>query len=343
MKDCSLFLLKRCVCDVSKPLTQLLRLIVVCSFFSINTLKANTPSVFDLKNVISLDSTKPKVKKAVTVETKSVTKSAYFDFTRLLEDDKLKITIATGYTEEVTDAFGVSFHFDLAEKINHWLLSRGFYPTQTEGNIREYETTEIITDPNTQAAHRARVYVTLIMPGKGSAKAFMEAMNKSEIIYYAGHARGGLGPDFDSRNSSDEQLVWGLHEKTNKYDNPSGSYYKKISHKDGNDLEKAYNNKNPSAKESPYRIWMLNACKTQNLMDEFQNGLTPGKDQLDVVLSNSLVYMGSYFESMHIFMDTILQATPIDKMIYDMNTLHDYISEEADWEPKKPYFYKRIK
>jgi hypothetical protein len=305
--------------------------------------------IFLSKYAFLSDTGKTKVKKTVKsvekTETKAVAKSAYFDFTHLLEDDKISITMATGYTEEVTDNFGVAFHVDLAEKIKHWLLSRGFYPTQTEGNIREFETTEFITDPENQKVHKTRISVTLIMPGKGSAKAFMKAMNTSEIIYYAGHARGGLGPDFDTRNSSDEQLVWGLHdkEKTNKYDNPTGGYYKKITHNEGNDLEKAYAKKEAKTTPSTYRIWMLNACKTSHFLDEFENGLTPNKDQLDVILTNNLVYMGSYFESMHLFMDAILQPTPVDKMISDMNTLHVYISEEADWEPKKPYFYKRIK
>jgi hypothetical protein len=302
---------------------------------------------FSAKYAFLSDTTKAKVKKSVKSaeksETKAEVKPVYFDFTHLLEDDKISITMATGYTEEVTDNFGVAFHIDLAEKIKYWLLSRGFYPTQTEGNISEFETTEFITDPENQKVHKTRIQVTLIMPGKGSAKAFMKAMNSSEIIYYAGHARGGLGPDFDTRNSSDEQLVWGLHDKTNRYDNPTGGYYKKITHNGGNDLEKAYAKKEAKTSPSTYRIWMLNACKTSHFLDEFENGLIPNKDQLDVILTNNLVYMGSYFESMHLFMDAILQPTPVEKLISDMNTLHVYISEEADWEPKKPYFYKKIK
>jgi hypothetical protein len=323
--------------------------LVITLIFLQTKADANTPSVFFSNYIFLKDTVKTKVKKVTKTvaktETKAVAKSAYFDFTHLLADDTLTITMATGYTEEVTDNFGVAFHIDLAEKTKHWLLSRGFYPTQTEGNIQEFETTEFITDPDNQKVHKTRIKITLILPGKGSAQAFMKAMNTSEIIYYAGHARGGLGPDFDTRNSSDEQLVWGLHnkDKTSRYDNPTGQYYKKITHKDGNDLENAYTKKATKTSPSTYRIWMLNACKTQNFLDEFENGLTPQKDQLDVILTNNLVYMGSYFESMHLFMDALLQPVPIEKMISDMNTLHVYISEEAEWAPKKPYFYKRIK
>jgi hypothetical protein len=349
MKDLNLIHAKFCRNLISKNyhfqvIGSIFLLFII--FFSPKQGKANTPSVLSTKYVLSKDTTKSKVKnKASKPETKAVTKSAYFDFTHLLADDVISITMATGYTEEVTDNFGVAFHVDLAEKTKHWLLSRGFYPTQSEGNIQEYETTEFIRDPENQQVHKTRIKITMILPGKGSAQAFMKAMNTSEIIYYAGHARGGLGPDFDTRNSSDEQLVWGLHDKEKKgrFDNPTGQYYKKINHKEGNDLEKAYTKKIVDKTPSTYRIWMLNACKTKHFLDEFENGLMPKRDQLDVVLTNSLVYMGSYFDSMRLFMETILQPTPVEKMISDMNTLHVYISDEADWEPKKPYFYKRIK
>jgi hypothetical protein len=359
MKGSTFFMAKFCLFPKNSIrqysfIPKLTLVIIFC--FLLKKVGANTPSVFLTEKsffasnyCFLTDTAKTKVKKTtkavVKTETKAVAKSAYFDFTHLLEDDVLTITMATGYTEEVTENFGVAFHLDLAEKTKHWLLSRGFYPTQTEGNILEFETTEFITDPDNQQLHKTRIKVTLILPGKGSAQAFMKAMNSSEILYYAGHARGGLGPDFDTRNSSDEQLVWGLHDKgkTSRYDNPTGQYYKKITHKDGNDLEKAYSKKGANTRESTYRIWMLNACKTQHFLDEFENGLTPQKDQLDVVLTNSLVYMGSYFDSMRLFMEAILQPAPVEKMISDMNTLHIYISEEADWAPKKPYFYKRIK
>lgn len=359
MKGSTMFMTDFCrVFKSSTPsLLFILRLTFVITLcFIQKKVQANTCSDspndarFESTNYANLeDTTKSKVKKTTKTiaksETKAVAKSAYFDFTHLLADDLLTITMATGYTEEVTDNFGVAFHIDLAEKTKHWLLSRGFYPTQTEGNIQEFETTEFITDPDNQNVHKTRIKVTLILPGKGSAQAFMKAMNTSEIIYYAGHARGGLGPDFDTRNSSDEQLVWGLHDKdkTNRYDNPTGQYYKKITHKDGNDLEKAYTKKGANTSPSTYRIWMLNACKTQHFLDEFENGLTPQKDQLDVILTNNLVYMGSYFDSMRLFMEAILQPTPVEKIISDMNTLHVYISEEAQWDAKKPYFYKRIK
>ncbi len=367
MKGSTMFMTDFCrVFKSSTPsLLFILRLTFVITLcFIQKKVQANTCSDspndvrFESTNYANLeDTTKSKVRKTTKTiaksetkavaksETKAVAKSAYFDFTHLLADDLLTITMATGYTEEVTDNFGVAFHIDLAEKTKHWLLSRGFYPTQTEGNIQEFETTEFITDPDNQNVHKTRIKVTLILPGKGSAQAFMKAMNTSEIIYYAGHARGGLGPDFDTRNSSDEQLVWGLHDKdkTNRYDNPTGQYYKKITHKDGNDLEKAYTKKGANTSPSTYRIWMLNACKTQHFLDEFENGLTPQKDQLDVILTNNLVYMGSYFDSMRLFMEAILQPTPVEKIISDMNTLHVYISEEAQWDAKKPYFYKRIK
>jgi hypothetical protein len=120
--------------------------------------------------------------------------------------------------------------------------------------------------------------VTLVPPGTGAKASFAAGLNDSELTLYAGHARRGIGPDFDPDKSAYENFVIGVNSALHKAGRVVGPNAVAQSHyviDKKNDLEQmqAAN----AWKTDKYRVWFFGACSSVAYFDELRGGLLPEK------------------------------------------------------------------
>jgi len=123
-----------------------------------------------------------------------------------------------------------------------------------------------------------------VPPGTGGKANFAKGLNDSELTFYSGHARMGIGPDFDPDKSPYENFIIGvgsaLHDKGRvKAAKDVALTHYVIDKK--NDLEAMKDKWDPEK----YRVWFFNACSSIAYMDELRGGLLPEKmdrHQLDL-------------------------------------------------------------
>src|SRR4029077_9616098 len=131
----------------------------------------------------------------------------YFDYERLFADGYLDVTIAIGYDEGGT-------HTDALASVRTWMTGHGFeLVTPQAGRPMQYRVRRDVTYPTSHGTRLTReviVRVNVITPGAGAARQFGRALADSEVTLYAGHARRGIGPDFDPDISPAENFVIGV-------------------------------------------------------------------------------------------------------------------------------------
>ncbi len=246
----------------------------------------------------------------------------FVDYERLLADDRLDFSISLGYDE------GQS-HVRDAESARRWLEGQGF--TLSSGSIAEgderYEMHRDITYPNAQGqwvSKNVLVTLRLITPGEGAARRFLETLNETEIMTYVGHARGGLGPDFDDKHVGQENVVIGAH--SSLHDRPDTSvrtprdpYWRTVTSERTNTLEEmtargAWN-------EERYRVWLFYACTSLNYQDELRGGLLPpgiNRENLDIFGTNKAVPVAAGLEPTFAMIEGILQAQTMEHIVRAM-------------------------
>jgi peptidoglycan hydrolase-like protein with peptidoglycan-binding domain len=230
----------------------------------------------------------------------------YLDYSRLFEDGKLDVTLAIGYDE------GQS-HFDDLNAARAWMdrmklvkassaappppapvpgapdVITGASPVvdpnaDTKKGISTpevYTGKRSVTYPDKTGARVTKeivISITLVPPGTGGKAAFAKGLNDSEITLYSGHARRGIGPDFDADKSPYENFVIGVGSALHKAGRVQAAGAVAESHyviDKKNDLEamKAAGTWN----EERYRVWFFNACSSIAYMDELRGGLLPEK------------------------------------------------------------------
>jgi hypothetical protein len=220
----------------------------------------------------------------------------YLDYARLFADDRLDVTLAIGYDEGQSHVEDVKSARDWFEQ--HKMTKSGGGPLRTwgapdadepdkgkkEGLISVPETwtgKHTVTYPDAtgkRVTKEITVAITLVPPGTGGKANFAKGLNDSELTLYSGHARRGIGPDFDADKSAYENFVIGVNSALHKAgrlvapDAVARSHYV-IGKK--NDLEQM---KAADAwKTEKYRIWFFAACSTIAYMDELRGGLLPEK------------------------------------------------------------------
>ena len=160
------------------------------------------------------------------------------------------------------------------------LAARGFEAAPPEAGQPElFRLRREVTYPNRTGNRTTReviVRVKLITPGEGAAAQYGQALAESEIATYNGHARRGIGPDFDPDKSAKENFIIGvgsaLHAagraiETSKVEQ---SHYV-LDHE--NDLEQM--TKSGKFDKEKYRIWFFGACTSLAYFDEIRGGLLP--------------------------------------------------------------------
>ncbi len=163
----------------------------------------------------------------------------------------------------------------------------------------------------------------VIRPGAGARDAFLQAMATSEVVTYSGHARYGMGMDFDDKESADEQIVIGDNSaghRSGKYKRSYNAHMRSIVDGRQNDLERISNNGEFNADQ--YQVMALNGCSTTNYLDEMRGGLMAGKDtsNLDLIATRDAVSASTSSAVIISFISGLLQQTDADAIVRDMGS-----------------------
>jgi len=203
----------------------------------------------------------------------------YFDYERLFGDGFLDVTLAVGFDEGDLHA-----HIGMLADARAWMKARGFTAMPpTPGTPEEYRLRRDVTYPTKAGDRTTReiiVRITLVAPGAGAKEQYAKGLKDSEIAIYNGHARRGIGPDFDKDKSPTENFVIGvasaLHD-AGRAIAPSKVEQSHYVFEKKNDLEAM--TKAGAFDKEKYRVWLFEACTTIAFFDELRGGILP--DQVD--------------------------------------------------------------
>ncbi|MDJ0771512.1 MAG: peptidoglycan-binding domain-containing protein [Ilumatobacter sp.] len=219
------------------------------------------------------------------------------DYARLLEDNRLDVTVAFGYSDRNALRRGASGEWEdtgtpveevLAERFRAWLQGRGFALELLgfDDNVEHWraEHTFVWYDDEGSAHTRtADVWVRLLTPGAGAAAEFGRGLSQAEITLYKGHARYGSGPDFDPRDSSEENFRIGIDtalEAAGRRTRVEEARRHGVAVDEVNDLVELTSS--PDFDRDRYRVLFLQACTSMAYLDELRSEVG-GQEHLDVV------------------------------------------------------------
>jgi hypothetical protein len=125
---------------------------------------------------------------------------------------------------------------------------------------------------------------------------FQSAVERAELVVYAGHARYGSGPDFDP------------------IDSPAGNYVMGKSYAPGhvvfgsNDLKR-------SRMTNGYQLMFFDACQTTDYLKDLR-GIPRNKNaqNLDLVVSNAPISWGDAAANVFIALDGVMGLRSIDEI-----------------------------
>jgi hypothetical protein len=243
----------------------------------------------------------------------------YFDYERLFADGYLDVTVAVGFDENGSQT-------DQLKEVHDWLAERGFEArAAVPGQPEQFRLRRDVTYPTRDGNRLTREVVVrfnLISPGPGAARQYGQALADSEITIYDGHARRGIGPDFDADSSPAENFVIGiasaLHAAGRAIE-PSAveQHHYVVDRK--NDLERM--TQSGQFDKEQYRIWFFNACTTLAYFDELRGGILPGnmnRQNLDLVGTQTPMPLVSEMPATLAMLDGILAADTMESIVRSM-------------------------
>jgi peptidoglycan hydrolase-like protein with peptidoglycan-binding domain len=250
-----------------------------------------------------------------TAPAPGATEEHYFDYERLFEDGYLDVTIGIGYDE------GGS-HTQKLQTAQDWLAGHGFERAEAEpGQPELHRLRRDVTYPNRTGGRTTReviVRVSLISPGSGAAAQFGRGLADSEIAVYTGHARRGIGPDFDEDKSPAENFIIGvgsaLHAAGRAVE-PSRIEQNHYVIDRVNDLEQM--TARGEFDRERYRIWMFSACSSVAYFDELRNGILPAsidRSNLDLLGTRNAMPSAASLPSTLTLIDGILAARTVEQI-----------------------------
>jgi peptidoglycan hydrolase-like protein with peptidoglycan-binding domain len=239
----------------------------------------------------------------------------YLDYERLFEDGYLDVTIGVGYDEGGT-------HVSSLKYARSWLAANGFQPGAREaGKPEQHSLRRHVTYPlksGDRATREILVRVNVIEPGEGAAAQYGEGLASSDIAVYDGHARRGIGPDFDDPQSARENFIIGvgsaLH-AAGKAVEPSKLHQSHYVIDRANDLEEMV--KAGRFDKEKYRVWFIAACTSAEFFDELRGGILPAnmdRSNLDLMGTSHVMPLDAAVPATMAMLDGILKATTIEDM-----------------------------
>ncbi len=264
----------------------------------------------------------------------------------LLADQRLDVTIAQGYIEEIQqreNEKAKQLHEYNLDDLRNYFQQNGYTDLGKSGNVKQlFEKNQPVKYLNTEGQLVEKdilIRVTVISPnGQESLEAFTEAILGSEVLIYEGHGRRGLGPDFDAINIPDGNflisLKSSLHAK-GTVQAPGDRTYPKVSVQE-NKLEKL-TVENRWGENIKYRIWFFNACNTRFYLDEFRSDLLPAdlRASTDILLTQNLVSLYTGAATSLAFLDHLLKALPTEDLPSKLfHTQQDILLKSGIYDPK---------
>lgn len=248
------------------------------------------------------------------------TEEHYFDYERLFEDGYLDVTLAVGFDEG-------GAHTGMLTEARAWMKARGFTTMPTDpGKPEEFQLRRDVTYP-TKAGNRTTreviVRIRLIPPGTGSRDQYAKGLKESEIAIYNGHARRGIGPDFDADKSPTENFVIGVASALHAAGRAIPPTKVEQSHyvfEKKNDLEAM--SKSGAFDKEKYRIWLFEACTTIAYFDELRGGILPDpvdRRSLDLMGTRIPAPLITEMQSSLAMLDGILAARTIEQITASMD------------------------
>jgi len=203
---------------------------------------------------------------------------ANIDYAKLLRDRRLDIAIGIGY-EFAGEIPGFSNELNVIVAI---LKANRFVKKTIVAADPYYDTYFLrkkFTGANLQPID-IDIYIYLTSSHKKApAQVFASFLATSEIVIYSGHARVGIGPDFDDEKSSAQNFIIGLNSaahlkgqistQQSPHDLSSLTKYRKaVSDRKDNDLENI--SKKNLFREDLYQVWFFNACTSIDYVEEIR-------------------------------------------------------------------------
>lgn len=212
----------------------------------------------------------------VPLPNQRVTRSPEYD--RLIRDGMLTVTVAMGYDEDGNDLR------ELPEFLTG-LRSEGF--TQV-GAVAE-DAVHIYTRPLAIAGHGGTMRLRVVSRRTADPEErFADGLVQDSVTIYAGHARYGTGPDFDSIESTAENFVIGVGAPQHIRGDLEPGYDPHM-----NQILRGVPNDLLTRRFDPerYQVWAFFGCTTRHYLDELRT-LISGKriDNLDLLVSTRPLY-----------------------------------------------------
>ena len=244
----------------------------------------------------------------------------YFDYERLFGDGFLDVTLAVGFDEN-------GAHTGMIKEARDWMKARGFAAMQNEaGKPEEFRLRRNVTYPTRGGDRVTREIIArikLVPPGPGAKGQYAQGLKDSEVAIYNGHARRGIGPDFDQDKSAGENFVIGVNSALHKAGRAVAPTKVEQSHyviDKKNDLEQM--SKSGAFDKEKYRIWLFEACTTIAYFDELRGGILPDsidRTNLDLVGTRRPAPLITEMASSLAMLDGILAARTVEQIAASMD------------------------
>lgn len=244
----------------------------------------------------------------------------YFDYERLFGDGFLDVTLAVGFDEN-------GAHTKMITEARDWMKARGFAAMPVEvGKPEEFRLRRNVTYPTRSGNRVTReviVRIKLVPPGPGAKGQYAQGLKDSEVAIYNGHARRGIGPDFDQDKSASENFVIGINSALHKAGRAVSPTKVEQSHyvvDKKNDLEAM--SKSGAFDKEKYRIWLFEACTTIAYFDELRGGILPDtidRTNLDLMGTRKPAPLITEMASSLAMLDGILGAKTIEQITDSMD------------------------
>jgi hypothetical protein len=180
-------------------------------------------------------------------------------------------------------------------------------------------------DPNAQYFHRrfqdprtgrdVDAVVRFITPGSDGAQArrsFEQGLRQDEVVFYAGHARYGTGPDFDDINSGAGNYV--IDPRGNRRaDAPPAGLRDSIRGRTS-DLSR-------TTERPDYQVLCFTACSTEEYLHNLRDPATFGRDHAntDIITTTLPTRLGAYDQHALRFLQGVTSRESNNTMLGDMS------------------------
>ncbi|MBE5322124.1 hypothetical protein IM793_23420 [Pedobacter sp. MR2016-19] len=262
------------------------------------------------------------------------------DYAKLLRDKRLDIAIGIGYEFAGEKP-------DITNELNKIviLLNQHKFIKKTGDNYDTFSTRKPFILIKGKAPVNIDIYVYLTSSyKKNPAQTFGSFLATKEIVIYSGHARVGIGPDFDDNHSNKENFIIGLNtvahanKQLKLQQSPHDKslrtkYLKGIESRKDNDLENI--TKKNLFKEDLYQVWFFNACSSIDYIDEIRGkwSIKDKKSKFGLVKTehgniksrDNLVFFGT---NQSVYAD----AEPILKSLLEGKSMEDIIKTMYKYE-----------